>query len=198
METEIEAKFLDVDPNQLRQLLKKLGAKLIHKERLMRRQTFDLLDLLLKNKGGWVRVRDEGDKITLSYKQEKDRTLYGIRELTVEVSDFDLTCELLETIGLVKKGYQETKRETWILDECEVTIDTWPWIPTTVEVEGSTEKLVRQVSGKLALDWSHVLHGSVSIAYQKYFKVTDDEINEYPTITFGPVPDWLEKKRIKK
>ncbi|MFH1111756.1 MAG: CYTH domain-containing protein [Patescibacteria group bacterium] len=198
MEVEIEAKFLDIDSADIRKSLKDFSAQLVHQERLMRRQTFDLPGLMLKNKGGWVRVRDEGDKITLAYKQEKDRTLHGTKEIIIQVSNFDLSCELLETIGLIKKGYQETKREKWILDNCEVTIDTWPWIPTTVEIEGNSEELVKDVSYKLNLDWSKVLHGSVAIAYQQYFKVTDDEINELPSITFGPVPEWLEAKRIKK
>ncbi len=198
IQTEIEAKFLDIDSVDIRKRLRNLGAKLVHSERLMRLQTFDLPDWSLKNKGGWIRVRDEGDKITLSYKQETDRTLYGTKEITVRVSDFNLTCKLLEEIGLLKKGFQETKREKWILDECEVTIDTWPWIPVMVEVEGSSEDLVKKVVSKLNLDWPRALHGDVVIAYQKYFKVNDDQINECPTITFGPVPDWLEERRIRR
>ncbi len=89
METEIEAIFLDISFDKLRQQLKELGAKLVYGERLMRRQAFDLPDWSLKNKGGWMmRVRDEGDKITLSYKQEAYRSLYGTKEITVLVSDF--------------------------------------------------------------------------------------------------------------
>jgi len=32
-------------------------------------------------------------------------------------------------------SYQETRREKWMLDDAEVTIDTWPWIPTFIEIE---------------------------------------------------------------
>lgn len=126
METEVEAKFLDVEAAALRTKLKEFEAKLVHEERLMRRKTFDYPDNRLAKMGGWVRVRDEGDRITLSYKQLNDRTLHGTKEITVEVNDFAKTCQLLEAIGLEVKSYQETKRATWALGNCEVTIDTWP------------------------------------------------------------------------
>jgi len=37
----------------------------------MVRQTYDFMDMRLNKIGGWVRVRDEGDKVTLSFKQLK-------------------------------------------------------------------------------------------------------------------------------
>jgi len=68
METEIEAKFLDVDLTELRAKLEKIGATLEHPERPMRRKTYDDKLASLRKIGGWVRLRDEGDKTTLSYK----------------------------------------------------------------------------------------------------------------------------------
>jgi adenylate cyclase class 2 len=74
MQTEIEAKFLNVDHSTIRKKLKKVGAVRIQSVRLMRRKNFDFKDLSLeKEKSGWVRVRDEGDKVTLSYKQLNHR-----------------------------------------------------------------------------------------------------------------------------
>ena len=109
METEIEAKFLEIDVDSLRKKLVSLNAKLIHKERLMKRKSFDYSDYRLLKIGGWIRVRDEGDKITLSYKQLNDRTLHGTKEVTIEVNEFDKACQLLSSIGLVQKSNQETK-----------------------------------------------------------------------------------------
>ena len=67
MQTEIEAKFLDIDPEALREKLQSIGATLVHSERLMKRKVFDLPDQTFQQSGAWVRVRDEGDKITLGH-----------------------------------------------------------------------------------------------------------------------------------
>ena len=74
------------------QKLKGINAKLIHPERFMIRECFDYPDSSLEKIGGWVRVRDEGDKITMSYKQLNDRTLHGTKEVSVVVDNFNLTC----------------------------------------------------------------------------------------------------------
>ena len=195
MQTEIEAKFLDIDPSELRAVLRKKGAVQEYQERLMRRKTFDDADGRLRKIGGWVRVRDEGDKVTLSYKQLNDRTLHGTKEITVTVDDFDAACSFLEAVGFKQKSYQETKREKWTLYGSEITIDTWPWIPTFVEIESPDEKTLKDIADKLGFDWKDALHGSVETAYQRDYDVTEDEIDGWKMITFVPVPEWLERKR---
>ncbi|MFA6536253.1 MAG: CYTH domain-containing protein [Candidatus Paceibacterota bacterium] len=197
METEVEAKFLDIDVAGLRLKLKEIGATLEHSERPMRRKTYDDKASSLRKVGGWIRLRDEGDKITLSYKQLNDRTLHGTKEITVIVSDFETTDKLLGIVGFEEKSFQETKREKWVLAESEITIDTWPWIPTFVEIESPNEEVIKKVSRLLGLNWGEALHGSVETAYQKYYNVTEDEIDDWREITFIPVPDWLEAKRKK-
>ena len=197
METELEAKFLDIDPDSLRKSLKESGAKLAHPERLMKRKAFDFPDERLEKEGGWIRVRDEGDKITLSYKRLVDRTIHGTKEITVEVSDFEKTCNILIAAGLQADAYQETKREKWELEGSEITIDTWPWIPTFVEIEAGSEDKLKEVVKKIGLDWKNAMHGSVETAYQKYFDVTEQEVDSWENITFTPVPEWLEVKRRK-
>ena len=192
----MEAKFLDIDMDNLRNKLIILNAKLIHPEVFMKRKTFDYSDNKLRKVGGWVRVRDEYDKITLSYKQLNDRTLHGTKETSVEVNDFEKTCQLLFDIGFIQKSYQETRREKWILDGNEITIDTWPWIPSFIEIEGNTEKSLRNVIKKLGLKIEEAMHGSVETVYQKHFDVTEDEIDKWESITFVDPPDWLERRRI--
>ncbi len=80
MQTEIEAKFLDVDVEALRKKLEEIGATQEHPEIFMKRKVFDYPDSRLEKKGGWIRVRDEGEKITLSYKQLNDRSLHGTKK----------------------------------------------------------------------------------------------------------------------
>lgn len=195
MKTELEAKFLAIDVNTMREMLKREGAVCVHTERLMRRKTFDTIDGRLRKIGGWIRVRDEGDKITLAYKQLNDRTLHGTKEISLDVSSFDIMCDFLLATGFDMKSYQETRRERWELDGVEVTIDTWPWIKPFVEIEGQSEDALRKVAKMLGFDWQNALHGSVENAYMAEFDVTEEEIDSWETITFTPVPERLEIKR---
>lgn len=197
MKPEIEAKFLDVNHDELRTKLLELGATCKTPMRLMKRKNLDFPDRRLgKEFNGWVRVRDEGDKITMSYKQLNNRELDGTHEVNVTVDNFDAACAFLEAIGLEVKTYQETKRESWRLDELEIELDEWPWAKPYMEVEGPDEASLRALVGNLGLDWSKVCHGSVEIVYQGEYDVTDDEIDDIPVITFDlPVPETLESKR---
>ena len=70
---EIECKFLDVDPKKLAAKLRSLGAKQKF-DRTFRRYVFDFPDLRLNADNSWLRVRDEGDKVTMSYKQRQGVT----------------------------------------------------------------------------------------------------------------------------
>jgi adenylate cyclase class 2 len=197
MQTEIEAKWLTVNSTEMRQILKDVGATLISPERLMVRRIFDYPDMRLERIGGWVRVRNEGDKITLSYKQLNDRTVHGTKEVNVVVNDFDTTCDFLEAIGLSQTSIQETKRESWKLGDTEIEIDTWPWIPTFIEIEAKSEDELFFVANRLGLSRAEALHGSVEVAYQAVYNVSEEEIDGWQEIRFIDTPKWLVE-RIKK
>ncbi|CAN5627277.1 hypothetical protein BH23PAT1_BH23PAT1_1780 [soil metagenome] len=195
METEIESKWLSVDHVAMREKLKNLGANLVQPERLMSRKIFDYKDMRLQGVGGWVCVRNESDKVTLSYKQLNDRSLHGTKEVTLVVDDFNKTCQFLESIGLESKSYQETKRESWVLDGSEIELDTWPWIPSFIEIEAKNEDTLKNIAQKLGLYLDDALHGSVETAYQAVYDVTEKEINGWKKITFTDVPAWLLAKK---
>ena len=196
MDTEIEAKFLAVNHDAMRTKLNNLGAICTYPMRQMRRKVFDFPDNHLnKQHNGWVRVRDEGDKVTLSYKQLDSRTLQGTKEVTVTADNFDTTCLLLEQLGLEAKSYQETKRESWELDGAQIELDEWPWIKPYMEIEALSEEAVHAVADKLELAMADALYGSVEIAYQAEYDVTDEEIDALKTITFGDIPASLKARK---
>lgn len=191
MASEYEAKFLRVDPEDIRLRLKETGATLIHPERLMKRKTFDFLELSLRAKGAWVRVRDEGDKVTMSYKRITKETMDGMSEVMVKVEDFEHGCDFLRMLGMVETSFQENRRETWMLQGCEVVIDWWPWILPLVEIEGGSEQEIHLVSDLLGFDWSRKVHGGIEPAYQDMYDVSGTELKELASITFAPPPAVL-------
>jgi adenylate cyclase class 2 len=198
MQTELEAKFLNIDKDDMRQRLKVLGAVLVTPERKLERQNFDFADSRLNKLAGWVRIRDEGEQITLTYKQLNERTLDGTKEINLTVDSFDQARELLYILGLEIKSEQVTMRESWKFGDTQIEIDTWPWIPPFVELEGLSENDLRAIARKLNLDWDLAKFGSVEVAYQAVFDVTEAEVYLCPKITFTNVPDWLEARRRKE
>jgi len=145
---EIEVKFLNIDPVSIENKLATIGAKRIF-ERLYKRRVFDYPDLSLHKKGAWVRLRDEGEKITLTYKERIGMKTFdgktnddSMEEVEINVSDFNKTAELLNKIGFDEKFYQENRRIRYQLDDIEFDIDFWPQLDPYLEIEApSWEKI---------------------------------------------------------
>jgi adenylate cyclase class 2 len=74
--------------------------------------------------------------------------------------------EILRRLGLREVRYQENYREEWCLGEVVFDFDTWPGLPTFVEVEGSDEASVRQATAAVGLDYAAARFGSVDEIYQ--------------------------------
>ena len=188
MKNEIEAQFLDIDKDVIRQKLEKLGAGLEKPETLMRRTVF------YTGKHSFARVRDEGDKIVMTYKNvSDDHSIMGTKELNIEVNDYGDAVSFLESCGVKIKSRQETKREVWRLDGVEICIDTWPWLPTFIEIEGKNEAEVWAAAEKLGFNKKQAKFGSVDTAYQHYYGVDPDIVNHHtPEILFDMTPpDWV-------
>lgn len=189
MQPEIEATFTDIDKADLRQKLVQAGAELIQPERLMHRTVFDT------GQHSFVRVRDEGDKIVITYKHVDNLTLDGTKEINLEVDNYDTAVAFIKACGLKIKAEQETLREKWLLHQVHVDIDTWPWIPSTVDIEGSSKDQTVQVAKQLGFNLEAAHYGCIDEIYKLYYDVTNDDINYCPEIKFTPIPDWLEQKR---
>ncbi|KKQ80276.1 MAG: hypothetical protein UT02_C0012G0027 [Parcubacteria group bacterium GW2011_GWC2_38_7] len=195
MYTEFEATILDIDVKALRRKLKDVGAKLVYPERLMRRYIFAPFQ---KNKihGTWVRVRDEGDKVTMSMKVVSGKKISDQKEVCLTIDSFEEGYDFLTKLGLKQKAYQETKREFWLLGKTEITIDTWPGLEPFVEVEGKDEKSVVAVVKKLGYDYSKAVFGAVDVKYQIKLGIPLDVINnKTPLISFKNPPKKYRKKQ---
>src|SRR3989344_7309325 len=156
MNIEYEATFPNIDKAEIRKKLKKIGAQLIKPEFMQKRivicfpKGYDI-------KGGWIRVRDESDKITMSIKIVDGDKIENQREICLEVNSFEQASIFLQTLGCERKAYQESKRELWFFDKCEVTIDEWPFLEPYVEIEGKSELDVKNVAEKLGFDYNLAL-----------------------------------------
>lgn len=186
MQTEIEAKFLRVDPEDIRTRLEKVGATCKQPMMLMRRVIFDNDDL--KTKNAFVRVRDEGYRIAMTYKQYDEISLTGAKEIEFSVSDYDAAVAFTEALGVRAKSAQEARREIWELDDVEVVIDEWPWIDPFIEIEGPSEQAVKAAAKKLGYEWKDAAFGDIMTAYRDRYPKTGlapkDMVYNLPSVRF--------------
>jgi adenylate cyclase class 2 len=165
MEPEYEARFLAIDVDAVRNKLHSRAASCTMPQTLMRRIVFKNADI--EARGGWLRLRDEGERTSLTYKQTTSATstIDSTLEAEVQVSDFSATRALLEAMGFTALRYQENYREEWKLDDVTFDLDTWPDLPTFLEVEGPDEEAVHTAAASLGLDLTQASYGSVDEVY---------------------------------
>ncbi len=183
MNIEYEATFLNVDKDMMRKRLKDADAIFVRQEYLQKRIPFHLPGGK-SSKDSWLRVRDEGDKTTLSLKMIDGERIEDQKEICLIVSNFDEAVELLELIGCARKSYQETKRELWKLDNVEITIDEWPFLEPFVEVEGHSEEEVKRVSEKIGFNYKDALFCAVGKLYKMKYGIHPDKINTIEKLVF--------------
>lgn len=184
---EIEIKFLGVNVEELKDKLHNLGAVKVG-DFFYKRVHFDYPDHRLETSGAHIRIRDEGDKVTLTHKKIKDFISHEqvtkdsvVLETEVVVDNFDKTCDLMVELGLAKDDYQENKRTRYILDDVEIDIDSWPLIPPYVEIEGKSLEKVEKVAIDLGFDLSNAVRYSAGAIYERHYGI---KLRDYSVFTF--------------
>lgn len=176
---EFEVKFLNINFEELRKQLKVLGAKIKTPERYMRRVVYgcEANEGMLCTYG---RVRDEGDKITMSAKYvAQGDDISSQKEGMIIVDSFESAVDILEAFGLHQTNYQENKRETWEMpDGTLVELDTWPLLPPYIEIEGANEESIQKVAISLGMDWPNYTLLSTEKLYVELLNKTKNEVDE--------------------
>lgn len=192
MKTEIEVKFLNVDIDDIRARLTSAGAQLEQPMRLMKRVNME--EPYHTAEHSFLRIRDEGDKTTLTFKRRKDpkhHTIDSVKEIEIEISDFDTAVELFTEAGWPPRTFQESKRETWKLDDAEIVIDVWPWIEPHIEIEAESEEDVKACASKLGFDWDQRVIGHIDVVYELKYEFLNGirGVIDLPSVRFSePVP----------
>lgn len=176
---------MKIDKDDMRRWLKKAGAVLVYPETLLKR---DVFNPPLPIKGGWLRVRQEADGVTMSLKIVDGDKIENQKEVELRIDDYKQGVEFLLAIGARHKSYQETKRELWNFMDTEVTIDTWPGLSSFVEIEGNSEETVKQAALALGFDYAKAYFGAVDMIYKAELGIPFEVINQMPIITFENPP----------
>ena len=164
MPIEYEAKVLDVDPGaKHREILDKGGAPIGAYEQ--RRYVYDITP---GDHTKWIRLRDDGDKVTLTVKQIAHDGIDGTHEEEVEVDDFEATNALLELMGFKAKAYQENRRESYVLDGARLEVDQWPLIPPYMEIEAESKEEVERIASLLGYSEDQLTGENTTKVYARY------------------------------
>lgn len=199
MEVEYEARFLEIDRDEIINKIKALGGILKQSKTVYKRAVFKLCD----SNTGFVRVRDEGDKVTLTAKIYKDPKFPQEYELQIK-DEFENGQAFLQALNLSEKAYHETMREKWRIpfgkkyELCEVAIDYIPGLPMYAEVECKTLQDLNKSIKLLGLDKTKMRTGGYGDVFVEYYGVTKKQINdEISKLTFANIQNEL-KPYIKK
>jgi len=165
MAQEYEVKILDIDTSVIEQKLAEIGAIFID-EYFMKRWVL-IEDM---KSGEWIRLRDTGKWATITYKKKSGQGISETEEIETGIEDFEKTAQILKKLHcFTEKNYQENNRKLYKLGDIEFCIDTWPKIPTYLEVESGSEEKVYEGLALLGLTGKDVGNLSVIKVYEKYW-----------------------------
>ena len=137
---EIEIKILEIEQEAVEERLVSLGAKKVFDGEI-HALYYDFTNTALKDSGRALRLRLEGTKSVLSLKKFVESKEAKIREEhEIEVSDFNTTKYLLESIGLNAWLEMKKHRTSYELRGVHFEIDqyhdAYNYIPQFLEIEG--------------------------------------------------------------
>jgi len=184
MHIEYEARVLDIDKEKLEEKLNSLGAKKVADYNYKRR----VYDFKPINNSKWIRLRTDGIDTTLTIKEYDKNSIDGTKEMEIKVSDFEETNNMLNELGYIAHTYQENKRTRYLLNGTTIDIDTWPYIPTYVEIEGKGTDDVKKMIDLLELDKNKVTTLDVQSVFKGFYKI---DVKNMPILRFG---EDLDKK----
>ncbi len=180
---EIEVKFLDVDKSALIEKLQSLKAKDLGEE-LITEQIFYDKEKKWIEEHKFIRIRTTKKGSFLTYKHTQDRTALGVLEIEFKIEEHQKVKDFLEQINFVMNRSQEKKRHKFTIEDVIIDIDTWPKIPTYVEIEGPNEAAIKKVSEQLGFDWTKGIFNTAAEVIEEVYKL---QVRTFKYFTFDKV-----------
>jgi adenylate cyclase class 2 len=161
---EYEARILEINSQEIENKILFCGGEKI-RESLMRRYVYAVNEEDLQK---FIRLRDTGFEVTLTYKEIKHDGIDGTEETELVVDNFDKTDEFLSRLGYQSKWYQENYRTSFQLRGTRLEIDQWPMIPSYLEIEADTYEEVIQMAEILGYHKDELVGENTLKIYAKY------------------------------
>ena len=190
MAVEIEAKIVNIDKGDLEKKLIEIGAIKIE-DVFFRSISFDFAGYPLDKEASWIRLRDDGKKVTLAYKKRLGATNVhgkdsGMEEIEIIVGNYEDTAEILKKIGMIEKFSQEKKRTTWKKGNITFDIDTWPSLKPYLEIEAESWQEI----DKAIIELGYKLEDKLICSATQIFAMNGINDKDYIKMTFN---EWIKR-----
>lgn len=140
----------------------------------------------------YIRVRDEGYKVTMTYKEKTNNEFVDEQEIIID--NYDTGINIMYALGCTKLYSYEKIREIWNIKNAEIIFDTNPGRYDIMEVESKTKKNLLIAIKKLKLQ--NTPHDNFTDAdlYMNYFGIIlNNKLEDTLFTNFKPL-----KKLVKK
>lgn len=162
---EYELRFININEKQLKNKITKLGGKIHNKNYKMH-----IINYKLPGENHWIRIRDEGNKKTMTIK--KDNADNFQTEHEVIISELNQADKILQSLHCKIVNIEEKYRETWhVKGAKEIVFDSYPGLPIFVEVEADTKKQLFAMCKKLNLNPSKSFNGFAEHMYNNLYGI---------------------------
>jgi len=163
---ELEVKYYVSDLLPIRQRLETLGAVLLHPRIYEINIRYDSNDHRLSRHGQVLRLRyDTNARITYKSKSRFESGVHVRDEIEIIVDNFQMTQNLLSSIGFQVLMVYEKYRTTFNWNETHITLDEMPY-GDFVEIEGREPYRILDVNNKIGLDWEARILDSYSTIFE--------------------------------
>lgn len=177
METEFEVKILDIDVAYIQKKLESIEANMCLGKRKMRRFVYEVYP---PPENAWLRLRDNGEKITLCMKKIHADTIDGTKQHETVVDNFYKTHHQILKSGNPPIAYQENERISYMLNGAAIEIDFWPGIPPYLEIEGGSVEEVETVVSLLG----YSMEDTTTLAVPNIYRLYGGCIEEHNIMNF--------------
>jgi adenylate cyclase class 2 len=154
MAHEIETKVLDIDVEEVSNKLLSLGAKKTKETRL----SVDWYRIRGVTEGSdpwFLRIRSNSEgthEVTWKAKSEILGIARKHKEINFLIAEPEKLADLFEELGLEAYAHQEKDRASYFLKDWVFDIDTYPRMPSFIEIEGTSEESIKEAVRLLGLE----------------------------------------------
>ena len=171
---EIDNLLTEENKTELESIIKANNlTSLLEKENLIeilnKKELINFLEKFINNSKKWIRLRKTNKKTTLTVKHilaDNDTSLQQMMETEMEVPSIKEANDFLQALGYSHKSYQEKRRISYILNNHEIDIDTWPGLPTYMEIEGESEEDLDKILNLLGYSMKDTVSCTVDEIYK--------------------------------
>lgn len=182
---EIEANFIHIDAEELKRKLTELGAQ-DHGEVLLRERIFYPQQNPRRGTGKFVRLRSDGTRILLAYKDRQRATIDGTEEIEFGVDDLERATLFVERLGFFLVRILEKRRHHFTIGPVDIDFDVWPIVKPILQIEGPKSEAVQRVAAQLGLAWEDANFEQPSgffrhfgVDFESYKVLTFDRLEQY-------------------